>query len=317
MSNNWPGLTVSIPLFFNRDDSIDFETLSRYIEDLGTQKKISAIYSMAYNTRYKMLSDQELLIVNIKIIDLARLNNLKCYVGHPYIFDRQRLEDYLQKIAKYNPAGISMLYPERYYGIDQPILEFLDLPGKFGLKSVLHEMKLVSGFNGELINWPEELLTKAIQLNSVIGVKEDSKDDSVAQFVLSECQKKGAACILAGGGKLRALEFVNQGLETWLNGTTMFYPKAIDIIYSAVMEGNQEIVDFYSQRIEKPFFENVVKKHGWHIAHKAALEFFGYGERNERFPHAVLPDQDYRLLSGTFFEIQKSFHELEDKYKWI
>jgi dihydrodipicolinate synthase/N-acetylneuraminate lyase len=317
MNNNWPGLTVSIPLFFNKDDSIDFETLDRYITDLGTQKEISAIYSMAYNTRYRMLSDQEVLTVNIKIIELAQLNNLKCYVGHPYIFDRQRLEDYLQKIAEYNPAGISMLYPERYYGIDQPILEFLDLPGKFGMKSVLHEMKLVSGFNGELINWPEELLKKAIQLNSVIGVKEDSKDDSVAQFVLDECQKKGAACILAGGGKLRALEFVNQGLETWLNGTTMFYPKAIDIIYSAVMVDNKKLVAFYNQRIETPFFENVVKKHGWHIAHKAALEFFGYGERNERFPHPVLPDQDYLLLSGTFSEIKKSFHELEDKHRSI
>ena len=32
------GLTVSIPLFFNQDESIDYRTLSRYLKELGKQK---------------------------------------------------------------------------------------------------------------------------------------------------------------------------------------------------------------------------------------------------------------------------------------
>jgi dihydrodipicolinate synthase/N-acetylneuraminate lyase len=309
-NNNYPGLTISIPLFFNKDESIDYVTLSSYISDLGKQNYISAIYSMAYNTRYRMLSEHEVLELNIEVLKLAKENNLECYVGHPYVFDRRRLETYLIEIEKHGPAGISMLYPERYYGIDEPILEFLQLPEKFGMKAVLHEMKLVSGFSGELIDWPEELLRKAIQLESVIGVKEDSKNDDLAEIVLDECNKKGAACILAGGGKLRALKFVNKGLDTWLNGSTMFYPKAIDKIYPAIMHRDENIINFYIDNIEKPFFEDIVKVHGWHLAHKAALQYFGYGQRFERFPHAILPDRDYIKLRNIFEGIERALMEL-------
>ena len=63
------------------------------------------------------------------------------------------------------------------------------MPSKLGMKVVLHEMKLVSGFNGELINWPEDLLREVIQLDCLIGIKEDSKDDNVSNFVLEECKK--------------------------------------------------------------------------------------------------------------------------------
>ena len=311
IDKKYPGLTVSIPLFFNQDESIDYKTLSRYIKELGTQKHISAIYSMAFNTRYRMLSDEDLLNLNKTIIELANDNNMDCYVGHPYIFDRVRLQAYLKEISKYNPAGISMLYPELYYNIDDPILEFLEMPSKFGMNAVIHEMKIISGFTGGLINWPEKLLRKAIQLKSVIGVKEDSKDDTITRFVLEECKKQGVTCIMAGGGKVRALKFMSNGLETWLNGTTMFYPDAIDIIYPAVMTNNIDTINYYNENIENPFFNNVVKKVGWHLAHKAALEFFGYGHRYERFPHAILPDSDFDQLNSILSEIQIAFKQLK------
>ncbi len=119
IDKKYPGLTVSIPLFFNQDESIDYQTLSKYLKELGAQKHISAIYSMAFNTRYRMLSDEELLNLNKEIIRISKDNGLDCYVGHPYIFDKGRLETYLREIATSKPAGISMLYPELYYNIDK------------------------------------------------------------------------------------------------------------------------------------------------------------------------------------------------------
>jgi len=309
-NKKYPGLTVSIPLFFNQDESIDYQTLFRYINDIGKQKQISAIYSMAYNTRYRMLSDEEVLNLNIKILELTNKNKIDCYVGHPYVFDRVRLENYLQEISKHKPSGISMLYPERYFGIDKPIIEFLEMPAKFGLKVVLHEMKLISGLDGELVNWPEKLLRKAIKLDSVIGVKEDSKDDEITSIVFDECKKQDVMCILAGGGKTRALKYITKGLNTWLNGTTMFYPKAIDIIYPAVMNNDTKIINYYNENIEKPFFNNVVKKYGWHLSHKAALEFFGYGKRHERFPHAILADKDFQKINIVLSDIKIAFEKL-------
>jgi dihydrodipicolinate synthase/N-acetylneuraminate lyase len=311
IDKKYPGLTVSIPLFFNQDESIDYRTLSRYLKELGKQKHISAVYSMAFNTRYRMLSDEELLNLNKEIIKLSKDNDLDCYVGHPYIFNRVRLEKYLREIAISKPAGISMLYPELYYNIDKPILEFLEMPAKFGMNTVIHEMKIVSGFTGELINWPENLLRKAIRLQSVIGVKEDSKDDCITRFALEECKKQDVTCIMAGGGKVRALKFISDGLETWLNGTTMFYPNAIDVIYPAVMNNDTDIINYYNEKIENPFFNDVVNRVGWHLAHKAALEFFGYGLRYERFPHAILPHKDFEQLSSTLNKIKVAFKQLK------
>jgi len=306
----YSGLTVSIPLFFNKDESIDYHSLDNYIKDLSSQSHISAVYSMAYNTRYRMLSDEEVLSLNKRILDITRDYNLTCYVGHPYIFNRSRLQNYLMEIAKHKPAGISMLYPERYYGIDEPLIEFFNMPSNYGLKVVLHEMKLVSGFDGELINWPKTLIQKALEIDSVIGIKEDSKDDQITQFVLDECKRNNLKCILAGGGKTRALKFIKKGLDTWLNGTTMFLPKAIDYIYPAIMNEDINMVNFYVDNIERPFFEKIVKKYGWHLAHKAALEFFGYGSRHERFPHSVLTDADYNKLEVTLKNIKISVKQI-------
>ncbi len=307
---NYPGLTVSLPLFFNSDESIDYETLIRYMSDLGSLKHISAVYSMAYNTRYKMLDDNELLDLNIRIIQLSKENNLTCYVGHPYIFDKKRLYSYLEEILKYSPAGISMLYPERYFNIDKPIIEFLKIPTKLGLSVVLHEMKLVSGFNGELINWPDHLLRQVLQLEGLIGVKEDSKDDKITNIVLEECKKNNVACILAGGGKSRVLKFITKGLTTWLNGSTMFCPKVIDLIYSAIMRNQTDTINYYIENIEKPFFNDVVNRYGWHISHKAALEFFGYGKRYERFPHPSLSSEDYNRAVLTFNKIKIALEKI-------
>ena len=235
----YSGLTVSIPLFFNKDESIDYHSLDNYIKELSSQSHISAVYSMAYNTRYRMLSDEEVLSLNKRILDITRDYNLTCYVGHPYIFNRSRLQNYLMEIAKHKPAGISMLYPERYYGIDEPLIEFFNMPSNYGLKVVLHEMKLVSGFDGELDKLAKDFDPKGSKkIDSVIGIKEDSKDDQITQFVLDECKRNNLKCILAGGGKTRALKFIKKGLDTWLNGTTMFLPKAIDYIYPAIMNEN-------------------------------------------------------------------------------
>ena len=133
--------------------------------------------------------------------------------------------------------------------------------------------------------------------------------EALKKIVLEEC-KKNNACILAGGGKSRALKFISKCLTTWLNGSTMFCPKAIDLIYSAIMRNQIDTINYYIENIEKPFFNDVVNRYGWHISHKAALEFFGYGMRYERFPHASLLSQDYNKAVLTFNKIKIALEKI-------
>lgn len=299
-----PGLTISSPLFFNADETIDYVTLGRYLDDVCANKYISAVYSMAYNTRYRMLNDREVLEVNRFITKRVKSHGHKVYVGHPYIFTRESLDYYLLEIAKDAPDGISMLYPERYYGVDEPLIEFLRAPLKHGLNVVLHEMKLVSGFNGELVDWTLSLLEKVFDEVPLVAIKEDSKSNEVTQLVLDLSKKHRVHCVLAGGGKVRAEEFIRQGMTTWLNGSTMFLPHLIDHTYEAFVGNNQEYKAWYLENIEQPFFKEVVSKYGWHLAHKAALEFFGYGGRFERFPHAELDDLAFNDACQIFQKIK-------------
>ena len=301
-----PGLTISAPLFFNKNETINFDSLEKYLDAVCSNRNISAVYSMAYNTRYRMLSDKEVFKVNRCIIERVKPQGIDVYVGHPYIFSRQSLSEYLEQISDLDVDGVSMLYPERYYGIDEPIIDFLKMPSQFGIKTVLHEMKLVSGFNGELINWPNSLLNRVFDEVPLTAVKEDSKDDNITNFVLELCRQHQVHCVLAGGGKLRAERFIKKGLNTWLNGSTMFLPHLIDKTYLAFMNNDAEYKEWYLSNIERPFFEKVVANYGWHVAHKAALEFFGFGPRFERFPHACLDDNQYEKIKPIFDRITES-----------
>jgi dihydrodipicolinate synthase/N-acetylneuraminate lyase len=303
------GLTMSVPLFFCQDGGIDYASLGKYITQIGKLNKVAALYSMAYNTRYRMLDFEETIEVNRFLLEKCAEHSIPAYVGHPYIVNEKSLGSYLERIADLQPLAVSMLYPERYFGLDKPILDFLNFPAKFGLSTLAHEMKLVSGFDGELIDWPESLIREAIASDNTVAIKEDSKNDAISSQVLREAKEHDVTFILAGGGKKRALKFMDEGLETWLNGTTMFLPEATDKIYTAIIEKDMSLVNFYCNNIEKPFFDKVVEPSGWHLAHKAALEYFGFGTRNERFPHAVMPEADYKRYKPVFMSIDSGLAE--------
>ena len=300
------GLTVSVPLFFDEYGNVDFRTLENYLHDVCENNYISALYSMAYNTRYRMLSHDETLEVNLRISKFVKSYGKKVYVGHPYVFNEQTLRQYFDKLENQAIDGVSMLYPERYFNISSPIIKFLKMPSDYGLGTVLHEMKLVSGFNGSLIDWPIELLKEVFENVPLLAVKEDSKEDTITLEVLKLSKKHNVNCVLAGGGKRRAMKFFGSGLKTWLNGSTMFLPKLMDNVYLAFIDGQTEYIDWYLNNIEDPFFKNVVDKVGWHLAHKAALQYFGYGSRYERFPHPEMSDETYEICEKTFCAIKAS-----------
>jgi hypothetical protein len=50
--------------------------------------------------------------------------------------------------------------------------------------------------------------------------------------------------------------------------------------------------------IEVPFFENGVKKFGWHLTIKAAMQHQGWFHRRDRMPLKELSDTDYRAVAS-------------------
>lgn len=290
MSNTSP--VMSIPLFFDDKENIDFLSLEKYLTTIDDMSTRFPVYAMAYNTRYRMLSDNEVLQVNKFVCDFFEKSEREVYVGHPYTFNRRSLGDYFDKISVVNFTGMSMLFPERIFSGSE-IVQFYQFSEKWDFGVLVHEMKLVSGLNGELVGWPRSLLAEVLSMNSVVAVKEDSKDDKTFMDIREMALPLEIRCILAGGGKRRMQDLRNKiGSDLcWLNGSSVFCPLLLDIFFNNFKTGS-EFVEEYISRFEAPFFDGIVSKYGWHTSIRFALAFFGFGGLSERFPHGVLGEGD-------------------------
>ena len=132
--NKLKGSVFSIPMFFKKDKSIDFISLKNYIIKCLDNPGVEVIYAMSYNTRLRQLNFEEIVEVSKLCCELANSCGKKAIVGHPYTITNDELHNYCQIVKVFNPFAISVLYPERYYGKNQPLVDFYSVPKLSGLK---------------------------------------------------------------------------------------------------------------------------------------------------------------------------------------
>ena len=175
------GPYFSIPCFFTSNEDVDYNSIKEYCKTLVKQESIQVLYTMAYNTRFRQLTYSEIIELNRIVCDVANSAGKKAVIGHPYSITSKEFKEFCTTVNEFSPYAVSVLYPERYYGNNKPILDFISIPVQFGLGVMIHEQKLVSGFNGELIDWPIDLLDSAINLRGVVSIKEDSKNNKITK----------------------------------------------------------------------------------------------------------------------------------------
>ena len=62
--------------------------------------------------------------------------------------------------------------------------------------------------------------------------------------------------------------------------------------WNAWKKGNHNLVERIIREVEEPFFQHGVKKYGWHLTIKVALEHFGIMSRHDRLPLMPLPEKE-------------------------
>ena len=303
----------SVPMFFKKDKSVDIEALKKYLIECLESEGVEAIFSMAYNTRYRQLTDVELFEVNKLCCELANKYNKKAIIGHAYTITNKELDKYCSDIKKYKPYAISLLYPERYYGVDSVLIDFFSIPKRSGIPALIHEQKLVSGFNGSLIDWPENLINSVLSDSNVIAVKEDSKNDEVTNTVMKLSREFDFDVIVAGGGKKRVRKLIKEiNLKCWLNGSLMLFPKITKQVCDAYLNNDKAFIEWYEKEIETPYFDQVISKLGWHVGHKLALHVLGYCELEERAPMPVCPNESIKDFKNVILNINESVKNLRN-----
>ena len=309
MIRPFKGPIFSCPMFFDDDLNIDYKSLEAYLTKICSLKDVNALYSMSYNSRYMQLSEKEICDVNRFIYSICKAFSVSFICGHPITCTKDSLLTYADNLDLAGEAALSILYPERYFGIAEALIEYHLAPISLGYEVLVHEMKLISGFDGTLIDWDLSVLDSILKHDMVTGIKEDSKNDDISIPLIKKYANK-KNIIIAGGGKRRAMALEKYGIQCWLNGSFMMFPELYEPFMSAWNSKNTNFLNKYIEIVEAPLFAEVLNRYGWHVGHKAVLAARGFCALNERSPMPVLQAKDFAIVKEKVFQIEKNILEI-------
>jgi len=281
-------------------EEVDYPSLENYIQriyDSGGK----VFYVMAYNSRYSQLTFEEIKELNSFVCrKVKELNssNIVIVADPPHCSTKVSIE-FSQHAEKIGADMISLIVRERFYFEEQIYSHFQMINDSCNIGILIHEMPFLNGLGGPVVNWPLTLLDKVADLSNVIAIKEDAKDDDYSKDAI-DLLKGRLSIIISGGGKSQWLRFAGQGCQAWLNGVGVFEPKLAISFWNGFKSNDQELCNRIINEIEAPFFKNGVKKYGWHLTIKVALEHFGIMSRHDRMPLMPLPIAESNNLKQLF-----------------
>ena len=275
---------ASVPIFFDSSGKIDWSSIEKYF-DMLLKSGVAGIYSMAFNTRYMQLDFSEICSINKLAIEYFRGWSGDVIVGTPYLAYDNLLDSYFDFFEKHGlkPTAISYLFPERAYANDH-LVDWHLSKKKYGHPICIHEMKLVSGYSGQLEDWDKDCLDEILSSPFVWGIKEDSKNDDISLNTITKFHET-KTIIVAGHGKRRVLDLAESTPHpiTWLNGSSMILPALGQRFADALSIGDKDFCLAYLGEFELPFFK-IVNDLGWHRASKSVICHFMGIQNFERAP---------------------------------
>jgi len=294
-----PVFSVVTP-FKEYNDEINFEALERYIQ-YAYRCGARNFYVMGYNSRFSELSWAEIKTLNAFVVSLIKQVDSDCVVivADPLHCSTAVSMEFCKHAQEIGADLISLIFREKFYSNDQVIKHFRMCAGACDIGILIHEMPFISGLTGHTVNWPVRLLDELADIENIIAIKEDAKEDEYSLDVISTIKDR-LSIIISGGGKRQWLRFAEMGCQAWLNGIGVFEPRLAVRFWEAYEEGEQRTINKIIEDIERPFFARGVDEYGWHLAIKAALEARGHYPRHERMPMLAISDEEYRKFRSWF-----------------
>lgn len=290
------GPVFSVVTPFTRNGDLDPLALEHYLQAIFREGG-RTFYAMAFNSRYSQMKPEEVVAFNDLVCRVVKGLDQDCVVivGDPVTCDTGTSVEVARQAAESGADVFSSLFSERYYCDDQVVAHFSVLARQSPIPLLVHQMPLISGYGGHLINWPTSTLERVLKLPGIVAMKEDSKEDPVTSFVLQNFAETHAV-ILSGGGKRQFLDHVKNGARHWLNGVGVFAPHVSIRFFKAHSDGNTALLESIIRDIEEPFFDGPVKEFGWHLAMRSAIEHRGYFPRFERLPLLPLGKEQHSVV---------------------
>jgi 4-hydroxy-tetrahydrodipicolinate synthase len=293
--------SVSGPVFpivtpFKKNFEIDFGGIKKYIDFLylGGAR---IFHVMVHTSRFGVLIPDEMKQINETVASYVKDKYPECIViAAGPIFGPVSLNIEFAQAAESSGADIVGLYfSERYYN-DKQIMEFFEtVASRCNIGILIHEQQLSTINGSSLMLFPIDLLNMISEIENVIAIKEDSKEDDYTTEIVNNLKEK-LAIIVSGGSKEQFLKFAPIGCQAYLVGVGSFFPEIAVRFYQNYLDGDLENCWKIIENYERPFFK-ISKKLGWHIGLKAAMDFMGIMNATERPPLCSLSPDGYQKIA--------------------
>ena len=294
LKNRLSGPVFSIITPFKENEDIDYNCLEKYIS-LIFESGGKSFFVMGYNSRFSQLASKEIKQLNefvTKTVKSLNSDNL-VIVADPLHCSTIASADFCKHAEQIGADMISLIFREKFYSNEQVLKHYKFCADASSIGILIHEMPFTSGYGGHQMHWPIDLLDQLADIENIVAIKEDAKDDEYSQEVINLIKER-VRIVISGGGKRQWLKFAEAGCQSWLNGIGVFHPKLATSFWTSYQNGNMPHCLEIIEKVEVPFFEKCVSKYGWHLAAKAALEARGIMSRRERMPLLSLDEQEYQ-----------------------
>lgn len=303
------GTVATIFTPFDEEYEIDFPALESHIVS-QFEGGATAFYAMAYNSRYGLLSREEILELNAfcaqVVKGLSRENVL--IVGDPIMGSLHHKMEFASAASDSGADLFSALVQEKFFSVEQVLEHYKLLANGVEIPILVHEMPFTSGYNGKQMDWPDELILRLSEVPQIAGIKEDSKNTDLTKLALG---LEPEIRVVLAGTKRNLLQFRDDGIASYLNGISIIDANIGKVFWESFVNGNDDVASQIIENVETPFFEGVVKKFGWHRTNKALLQAAGFMHRRERFPMVSLSDQDFEQVEEVYLRILKSWNDIQ------
>ncbi len=312
--NKLKGPIFSIITPFNKKGKIDYLALKKYLKYLYLNGARN-FYVMVYNSRLSLLTEKEILKLNIFCIEevkrLSKNNIIIC--AEPYHCSSEQSIRYINYFKKKGADLVSVIFGEKFYSNEQLFNHFKFIHHKTNCYLLLHQQPIENGVSNKPsnVNYSISVLNKISKLKRFVAMKEDAKNNFYTKEI---CKKisKNMTIITSGGGKRQWLKAAKHGSTSWLSGVSNLNPRIAIDFYDYYKNNEKKKIRMIIESIEDPFFK-IKDKYGWHLTIKAFLEINKNFKRYERSPLKELSNKEMIKIKTIFKKIKK--HQSKNYFK--
>lgn len=286
------GPVIPLPTPFNADEEVAYKDLAKYVRFL-VDNGIKNLMTTVGTSRFNLLSFDEIKKVNETVVEAAA-GEAVTIVANPTVGGTKMAMDFAKHAETIGADFLLTYFPDRNYGNDNTLEFFKAVADAADVGILIHEMPMRNGLGGGAIQYSIPLLHSLLDIENVVGLKEESLNAAYSQLILKEIADK-AVIIGAGGGMSRYLRDYWLGAKAFLGGIGNFYPKLELDFYDAMMAKEYETAHKIVYEQENPYFSQVVPM-GWHPSLKVALAVKELMPIYERRPMKQATENDMKYI---------------------